>query len=121
MEQITRQHPQQRRNFTVVEHIFDATGAIIPDIDNSWNGVLHVVSYPPETRIDRLPLKIDGIRTGEKQTYLITDHNLEVEIDFILNGYAKYCGEFATSKGQDLIIEVTNINGELYVEGKNFG
>ena len=123
--EITRLNPQQRKNFIVEGHTFDAAGIITPAIDNSQNGTTHVISFSdnkvPKSLI--LPLHIEDVEMGKRQTYLIREHIFGVYMDFPLRGGidVKACGEFTTSQGQDLMIEVTNINGVLYVEGKNYG
>jgi len=122
---IVTQHPQQRRNYTVVNDGFeDSTGIFDSPIDNSINGVVHIfyaskISLPPIHQT-YLPIPLDDLPANNIQTYLISWQGFTIDVKFNTLMPLLKNGTFQVNNGETLIINATNINGTVFVEGKIF-
>ena len=122
---ITNQHPQQRRNFTIVfDGYSDTTGVFDSLIDNSINGGLHIIwpstlSIPPPDQID-LQITLDNLPVNNIQTYMITGQGFVIDVKFNTGMQVLKNGTFQVNNGETLTIEAANINGTIFVEGKIF-
>jgi len=121
--------PQQRRNFIVEHHDYYGDGNISPVIDNSQQRIVHIISYNsdpfvsgpivqiPPTSVN-IRIDVGDLPENQKQAYLIRDNVCLVYANIMNANFTR--GEFRTDWGQALIIEAVNIDGEIYVEGKNY-
>jgi hypothetical protein len=123
--QVTRLNPQQRKNFIVAEHTYNELGVITPQIDNSQNGTVHIISYfssgpgRPPSSID-IGVGIIDIGVGQKQTYLFKGGLFTLNISPTIMDPMKATGTLSAPAGQDIMIDVINIEGTLYMESKTF-
>ena len=118
---MTTLHPQQRRNFTVVYERYNTySGVFYSPIDNSINGVLHIILTSTSSFPLNLQIPLDDLPDNNIQTYMITGQSFVIDVLFNTSMQLLKNGMFQVRQGETLIINATNINGTIFVEGKIF-